>query len=58
MTEEEAAKRLCELLNEIEETGHPVTWSFSYGDGGLYVGSDVYIAEPPTEGEPWEVRIP
>lgn len=55
MTEEEAADRLCELLNEIEGAGHQVHWSSRNGDEGLFIG-DVHIAEPPCEDEPWEVR--
>jgi hypothetical protein len=57
MTEEEAANRLCELLNEIEETGHQVHWSSRNGDEGLFIG-DAQVAEPPCEDEPWEVRLP
>lgn len=58
MTELEAADRLCALLNEIEAAGHAVQispgWDGSYH---LMVGEgDVYLAEPPCEGEPWEVR--
>jgi len=55
VTEKEAANRLCELLNEIEASGHAVQWSSRDGDEGLFIG-DVHIAEPPCEGEPWEVR--
>lgn len=61
MTEEEAAERLCELLNEIEGAGITVSpnehWSGNHNSWGLDVGG-VHLAEPPTEGEPWEVRIP
>ena len=51
MIKEEAAHRLCALLNEIEEAGHQVL----FGDESLFIG-DVQIAEPPCEDEPWEVR--
>lgn len=57
MTEEEAADKLCELLNEIEVAGHEVRWTIQYGTEGLEVGSGPFIAEPPCEGEPWEVRL-
>jgi hypothetical protein len=59
VTEEEAAERLCELLNEVEEAGivvmlHPNIpgpgHHISIGQGGTY------LAEPPSEDEPWEVR--
>lgn len=56
MTEEEAAHKLCELLNEVEEAGHQVQWTHSFGADGLAVGLRFHIAEPPCEGEPWEVR--
>lgn len=58
MTELEAAEKLGALLNEIEEAGHMVYLHpdlvgpghhIAIGEGG------VYIAEPPCEGEPWEV---
>ena len=51
MTEEEAAARLCALLNEIEEAGHEVT----SGMDGLWVGDHLRLAPPNTEEEPWEV---
>ena len=56
MTEEEAARRLCELLNEIEEAGFQVAWSSRGRDQGLDVGA-IFIAEPPCEDEPWEVML-
>ena len=57
MTEKEAANRLCELLNEIEEAGHQVYWNpVPGGHDGLGIGDFWYVAEPPSEGEPWEVR--
>jgi len=60
MTEEEAANRLCELLNEIEEAGIAVQIAPSFGSGyHLAIGEGaIYIAEPPCEDEPWEVRLP
>jgi hypothetical protein len=56
MSEEEAANRLCELLNEIEEAGHQVSWADRASGSGLMVGPEVLIAEPPCEDEPWDVR--
>jgi hypothetical protein len=56
MTEQEAAERLCTLLNEIEEAGYEVSWADLSGGSGLVVGREVLIAEPPCEDEPWEVR--
>jgi len=58
MTELEAADRLCALLNEIEEAGHAVQISPGFGsDYHLSIGEgSVYLAEPPCEDEPWEVR--
>lgn len=53
MTEQEAAERLCALLNEIEEAGHAVMIQPDHlmiGDGS------VHILEPPCEDEPWEVQ--
>lgn len=53
MTEQEAADRLCVLLNEIEEAGHAVQIqgeTLTVGEGS------VYLVEPPCEDEPWEVR--
>lgn len=60
MNEREAAARLCELLNEIEEAGIAVQitrnfgvgYHLSLGDGGTY------LMEPPCEGEPWEAVTP
>lgn len=58
MTEEEAAHKLCELLNEIEEAGVAVQIQPNFGSGyHLSVGEGgVHLVEPPCEGEPWEVR--
>lgn len=60
MTEEEAGTKLATLLNEIEEAGIPVQILSSSGDGyHLSVGDgDVYLMEPPSEGEPWELVLP
>jgi len=59
MTEQEAAERLCTLLNEIEAAGIPVSVGehrIGYGSAwGLDVGN-LFLAEPPCEDEPWEVR--
>jgi hypothetical protein len=53
MTEQEAANRLCELLNEVEEAGIAVMLQPDH----LLIGEgSVHIVEPPCEGEPWEVR--
>jgi len=53
VTEQEAADRLCALLNEIEEVGYEVHYSTHLNV--LWVGS-IQIAAPPCEDEPWEVR--
>lgn len=55
MTEQEAAERLCALLNEIEAAGHAVWWSPDPG-AGLQIEGGPFVAEPPCDGEPWEVR--
>lgn len=54
MTEEEAAAKLCALLNEIEDAGHEVHYA---SHTSLLWTGDVAIAAPPCEGEPWEVRL-
>ena len=56
MTEQEAAAKLCALLNEIEDAGHVIRWTFYDGVEGLEVGDAHFVAEPPCEDEPWEVR--
>lgn len=56
MTEEEAAAKLGALLNEIEEAGHVIRWMAYDGHEGLEVGDTQFVAEPPCEDEPWEVR--
>jgi hypothetical protein len=55
VTEQEAAERLCALLNEVEAAGYQISWSSSDGYEGLFIG-DIQIAEPPCGDEPWEVR--
>lgn len=58
MTEQEAAEKLGALLNEIEEAGHLVHWHNESGHfEGLAIG-EYLIAEPRSEGEPWEVQGP
>lgn len=57
MTEEEAANKLCVLLNEIEGAGHEVVWTSQSGVEGLQVGDGPFVAEPPSQDEPWEVRL-
>lgn len=60
MTEEEAAKKLAAVLNEIEEAGIAIQifpalrdqYHMAVGDGGAY------LMEPPSEGEPWELVLP
>ena len=52
MTEQEAAERLCAVLNEIEAAGHEVAADY---DGDVWVGQ-VKVALPGDDGEPWEVR--
>lgn len=52
MTEQEAAERLCTLLNEIEAAGHEVYYSVH--SNIMHVGDDQEILAPPCEGEPWE----
>jgi hypothetical protein len=56
MTEKEAAAKLGALLNEIEASGHVIRWTSYDGHEGLEVGDAHFIAEPPCEDEPWEVR--
>lgn len=53
MTEEAAARLLCALVNEIEEAGHVVGVGLT--PTGIWVGA-TQVAEPPTDGEPWEVQ--
>lgn len=59
MTEEEAAAKLCELLNEIEEAGIAVQIQpGSSGESHLSVGDGgVHLLEPPSEDEPWELVL-
>jgi hypothetical protein len=55
MTPEEAANKLCALLNEIEEAGHQIQ-AQTYRNQDFISVSQTLIAGPPCEGEPWEVR--
>ena len=54
MTEEEAAAKLCVLLNEIEEAGYEIYASTD--ECTIWVGSQEILA-PPCEGEPWELIL-
>lgn len=54
MTEEEAAERLCALLNEIQAAGHQVSVSERSDRGALEVGGCTSVLEPFFEDAPWE----
>jgi len=56
MTEQEAAERLCTLLNEIEGAGHETSWSSHNGEEGLFVGDGVWVKAPEWGDGVWEVR--
>lgn len=56
MTEEEAADKLCALLNKIEKAGHQVSLFATMGQGWIEVGPVVEVHSPPSDDEPWEVR--
>lgn len=52
MNEQQAAEKLCKVLNEIEQAGLQVTADHNEN---LWVG-DVQVAAPGGDDEPWEVR--
>jgi hypothetical protein len=56
VTEQEAAKRLCTLLNEIEAAGHECG-SYATYDGGsiIYVGEELELKPPQFSDGVWEV---
>ena len=57
MTEQEAAERLCALLNEIEAAGHGVGIQPNFGSGyHLTVGEDAAVYEPRFDDAAWEVE--
>lgn len=58
MTEQEAAERLCALLNEIEGAGHPVSIDPNFGSGHhLSVGQEAAVYEPRFDDRVWEVDL-
>jgi len=58
MTEQEAAERLCALLNEIEAAGHEVSIDPNFGSGyHLSVGKSAAVHEPRFDDGDWEVDL-
>lgn len=56
MTEKEAAKRLCALLNEIQAAGHRVEVTSNFGSGYyLAVGLEASVDEPVFDDGEWTV---
>ena len=56
MTEQEAAERLCALLNEIQAAGHQVSVSERSDRGALEVGEYMSVLEPFFEDAAWEAE--
>jgi len=58
MTEEEAATKLCVLLNEIEAAGIGVGIVPNFGSGyRLTVGESAAVHEPRFDDGAWEVDL-